>query len=137
MEQSYGGQERRYYKRCSVELPVKLSFISDEVKTQVVEFYEAHTIDISGGGLAIKVQSLDREIIPQINVGVIRCGIKLHIPIYAEQIMMLTKSAWIMRQLSMGPEDSGYIIGVQFTDITTVNKDKIIGFIVGSYLGKQ
>lgn len=137
MEKSYNGPERRFYKRLIIQLPIKFSFVDIQVDLGIASFQQAFTADISGGGMAIELDQIEEELIPKLFAGLVRVGLKFEIPNNPSEIMSIAKAIWITKRSQPEAGQAKYLMGIQFIDITEKDRDKIIGFVVSSYLEEK
>ena len=136
MENPYSGPERRLYKRISIRLPVIISLIGVEESEENAKFQEGLTIDMSGGGMALKVKELREEFLPKLQSGVISLGLKFEIPNDSTPIKAFAKAIWVRKRDEPDKEKPYYLLGVQFIDIAERDRDKIISFIVSGYMDR-
>lgn len=137
MANNYDGVERRFYKRLNAAIPVEVIFITSEAKEDNIYFEKAYSVNISAGGMALVMDELSKDLIEKLFSGIIRIGLKFTIPNRPIPIMLLAKSAWVTKQKGLKDKKTVTRIGLKFIEITDADRDKIIDFIVNSYLSKE
>lgn len=133
MEKIYEGTERRHFKRLVVKLPVRLLLIDAKESRELPGTLLPHTVDISGGGLLFEISNLTEEWIRGLTSGMIRVGLELDLPTYAEPVRVLAKVAWLKKKET---DPKRYLLGLNFIDITEEDRDKVLRYVVNAYLEK-
>lgn len=136
MEEAYEGPERRHFKRLDVSLPVRFLFIDAKESKELSETRSGHTIDISGGGLLLEVDRLNKEWKKGLASGMIRVGLEFGVPTSSEPIRVLAKVIWLTKRKGPKKGRKKYLLGLNFIDITERDRDKILEYVVDSYLEK-
>lgn len=138
MENKYLGQERREYVRLEQTIPAKYNLINDVKSIELSKKRTATIQNISAGGVRLQVEGLDEQWIEGLYSGMVKLGLEIELPGGGKPVRALAKVAW----LTKAPEatESGKtncLMGLEFIDITTEDKDSIKKYIISSYLEEK
>ena len=133
------GKERRRNVRIKISVPVHFVVFDSEAVTKLdfketIKLRFAMSRNLGVGGLGMDTDDLRDEWINDLSSGLIKLALKFELP--NSSISATAKVAWIKKRENLKPGDKRYILGLNFLDISTVDANKIVNLVVGSYFDK-
>lgn len=132
-------KERRQNVRIKISVPVHFVIFDSEAVTKLdfndtIKLRSAVSRNLGVGGLCMETDDLDDQWIENLSSGVIKLALKFDLPTSA--ISATAKVAWLKKREDPKPGEKKYILGLQFLDISTIDTNKIVNLVVGSYFEK-
>jgi len=132
-------RERRQNVRIKLSLPIHFVIFDSEAVTKLdfnetVKLRFAMSRDLGVGGLCMDTDDLRDEWINDLFSGLIKLALKFELP--NSSISATAKVAWIKKRENLKPGEKRYILGLNFLDISTIDANKIVNLVVGSYFEK-
>jgi len=134
MEEKYKGPEHRESVRLGQDIPVEYNFINEVKSVELSQMREGTIHNVSSGGVQLEVENLRDEWTNGLYSGLIKIGLKIKLPGEKQIIRALAKVIWLTKSWQ---ETNRYIMGLEFLDITTADRDKITNYILNSYLEER
>ena len=119
--------QRRTYDRLAARLPVQYKFISVEGRPIGEEFYHGETRDISSSGLLLVGPIPDQISLRQLLKEKITIWMLIEIGEEQPSVQALARVAWLQSDKESA---ENCVLGLEFTQITTANVDKIYAMMV-------
>jgi len=138
MEETFE-KERRRNVRIKITVPVSF-VVFDSESTDRLDFRETIklrtgiTRNLCVGGLCMETDDLLYGWINDLSSGLIKLALKFELP--TSPISATAKVAWINKSEDPKPGEKKYVLGLDFLDISTIDANKIVNLVVGSYLDK-
>lgn len=133
----YTGADRRRNIRWSQAIAAGFKFVSQERKAAGSGRYSGIIHNISADGACLEIGELDEQWKDEIISGKLRILVEINLPGSSGPILALAKGVWISKlweEKDAGAGQGKYLLGLNFTDITTASKDAITGHILKSYI---
>ena len=123
-------KQERFFFRLPVKLEVKYKFVPDGVITSRDKgLMQGTTENLSGGGLLLRGEEPPVEIIGDLLSG--RMGVAVSLSLPGGEAKALARVAWVE---GVGRIGSDVYMGLKFQEITDHTRDRIIQFLLDSFL---
>ena len=133
----YEGPERREAVRFACDIPAEYNFINDVRSVELLKKRPGIIRNISSRGLHLGIQELDNSWTDGLYSGMIKLGLVINLPGEKQPLRAVAKVVWLTKSLRESDSGTiGCILGLEFLDITTTNRDKITNYILNSYLSE-
>jgi len=132
-------KERRLNVRIKISVPIHFVVFDSEAVTKLdlretIKLRTAVSRDLGVGGLGMDTDDLRDEWISDLSTGLIKIALKFDLP--ASSISATAKVAWIKKKDAPKAGEKKYVLGLNFLDISTIDANKIVNLVVGSYFEK-
>ena len=132
-------KERRLNVRIKISVPIHFVVFDSEAVTKLdlretIKLRTAVSRDLGVGGLGMDTDDLRDEWIDDLSTGLIKIALKFDLP--ASSISATAKVSWIKKKDAPKPGEKKYVLGLNFLDISTIDANKIVNLVVGSYFEK-
>jgi hypothetical protein len=131
--------ELRTNPRTQKKLPVRFRLENAQVSTESMDFINAVTRNISEGGMFLEVPadvSLKDDPKGVFFLFKKRLSFEITLPGRTDPVRAKGKSVWVEEETSLDRPDSGYGVGIQFTEIDP-DGSKLIQDFVDNILSEQ
>jgi c-di-GMP-binding flagellar brake protein YcgR len=138
MGDKYTGPERRESVRLERIIPAEYNLINDLKSIELSRKRSGIIQNISARGVRLQAEELDERWIEGLYSGMVKLGLEIKLPGGQKPIRALAKVAWLTKtpqQTETGK--TNYLIGLEFIDITTEDRDIIKKYIISSYLEEK
>ncbi len=128
------GVERRLNNRVSQVLNTNFLIIDRMTHgmldaRDVLKFRDGQLVDFSSTGLSMKTWDIIDQWVPFLKSGDLVIGIQFQFAFEARPIHAITKVMWVKNIL---PRKKHYLIGLRFTDISTLDLIKVRKYVIGN-----
>ncbi len=128
------GIERRLNNRVSESLGVSFLIIDKMTQTildaqDILKFRDGVLVDFSSTGVSMKTWDVVDRWLPFFKSGDLSIGIQFQFAFEARPIHAITKVMWIKK---IPPQKKHYLLGLKFTDISTLDLVKVRKYVIGS-----
>ena len=130
-KEKFEGRERRRFVRWHGELPSEFVVFSDVIIPDVPTKTEGIIRDLSATGLRAVIKDLYNEQKEGLLVGAVKIGIIAQLGGLKGLIKAIGKVVWIKDSIE---DDSIKVIGLEFSDITTIVQDVLRNYIIDFYV---
>jgi c-di-GMP-binding flagellar brake protein YcgR len=131
------GKETRRHVRIEICLRANFIIVGDAEAAA----YSAESVNISRGGLCLKVTEKKREVLDKVGDVLPRFKVSLDLTEGDEPIDLGARTAWISSRLGwlLAPaaEDVPILIGMAFDELAPEDEEKIISFIADLLVQKR
>jgi len=132
-------KERRRNVRIKISVPVHFVVFDSEAVTKLdfketIKLRFAMSRDLGVGGLGMATDDLRDEWISDLSSGLIKIALKFDLP--SSSISATAKVAWVKKKEAPKAGEKKYVLGLDFLDISTIDANKIVNLVVGSYFDK-
>ena len=129
-----GGPEKREQIRWQQIIPGRIIFINIEREKSFGKRHSVIIHNISAGGLCVEVDTLDENLRDDLISGIVKMLVEISLPSTREPILAMAKVVWLSKLWKeKGATKGEYLMGLQFTELTTSSKDAITDCILKSY----
>ena len=119
--------QKRTYDRLAARVPVQYKFISVEGRPIGEEFYHGETRDISSSGLLLVGPIPEQISLRQLLKEKITIWMLIELPEEASSVQALARVAWLESDKESA---ENCVLGLEFTQITSANVDKIYAMML-------
>ena len=138
MEGKYEGPERREATRFDCKIPVEYNLINDVRSVELSRKRAGIICNISSHGLHLEIPELNDSWTDGLYSGMIKLGLVINLPGEKQPLRAVAKVVWLTKSLRESDSGTiGCILGLEFLDITTTDRDRITNYILNSYLSEQ
>lgn len=131
-----GCPEKREQIRWQQIIPGKFLLINGDRGESFGQQRSAIIHNISAGGLCVELDTLDESLSDDLTSGRVKLLLEISLPSAKEPILALAKVVWVSKLWKeKGVCEGEYLLGLQFTELTTSSRDAISDFILKSYAG--
>ncbi len=130
----YVGQERRRSVRCSQSVSSDIVFFSDMIVPDFPRRRRGVVRNFSVLGVSIDVDGVECAEVDGLKAGAVKIGIKMSLIVNSDPVMALGRVNWTKAKQN---DEGGYIMGIEFVDITSRCQDALEDYIVKFYIDQH
>lgn len=127
----FEGRERRRFVRWHGELPSGFVIFSDVIIPDVPTKTEGIIHDLSATGLRAVIKDLYNEQKEGLLMGAVKVGLSVQLDRSKDPIKAIGRMVWMKDSVE---GENVKVIGLEFSDITTVAQDTLRNFIIDYYV---
>lgn len=134
----YWDKERRRSVRCRIDIASDFVFFSDLIVPDFPRRRQGWVRDLSALGVCVDIAGIEAGEVEGLVRGVIKIAVDSQIPHRRESFAALARAVWVREKNAHESEAApGYILGLEYIDITAKDSDAIKDFIIQFFLGKE
>jgi len=133
MNSKYLGPDRREFTRIKLSLSALYNFVKEPFTEDLSKKRAGTMCTLSAKGIGLEIKTLDETFLEDLYKGMMKIGIIFSLE-EGPPIKALAKMSWITKTVDEENGEVKYVMGLEFTDITTQNIDTIKTFIINTYL---
>jgi len=127
-------EERRRSIRWKQVVPARISLINGEKEVVLKGMRNASIHNISSLGVCLEIAQLDEVLKDGLVSGKIKVLLEIALPGTKEPILAMAKVIWLSKLWKEKWEpEGGYLLGMNFIDITTSSRDIIREYVLKFY----
>ncbi|HDN85642.1 MAG: hypothetical protein DRP68_01365 [Candidatus Omnitrophota bacterium] len=130
---NYEGKEKREGVRWYENIASQFIFFSDVRMPGFPKRVDGKINNLSALGIGAEVvfpSGISKEALFS---GMIKMGVKFNLPNSEEVLKAICRVIWMNKR---GGEEERYAVGLEFIDISLSHREKIVEYVINSYLGE-